>query len=162
MKGQCLQRNECNLGQIIVTARLFPSDVQSFSRMSTWKSPFTDLGFILALMSLSACHSSTDSPKYIYLQQSQTQIRVDKRSGRTDRLTNNGWIPISFNSPSVDVPKDELKHVRYHQSQCYCAIVLHDRQRLELRVERCLGFSSCAKCKQVRPESERGPLCSQF
>lgn len=26
-------------------------------------------------------------------------------------MTNGGWIPISFDSPSVDVPKGELKHV---------------------------------------------------
>jgi|SRR4029077_2670067 len=67
---------------------------------------------MITLALLSACRSSSsDSSKYKYLQQGQTQIRVDERSGRTDRLTNSGWVPISFESPSVEVPKDQLKHV---------------------------------------------------
>jgi len=61
----------------------------------------------LALVVLCSCHSS----KYKYLQQGDTQIRVDERSGRTDRLTDNGWIPISFDRPATRVPDDQLKHV---------------------------------------------------
>ncbi len=66
---------------------------------------------LLAVALLTACHVSSSSPKYKYLQHGQTQIRIDERSGRTDRLTNNGWVPISFDSPSVDVPKEQLKRV---------------------------------------------------
>jgi hypothetical protein len=68
-------------------------------------------GMILTMMLLSACHSSSSSSKYKYLEQGQTQIRIDERSGRTDRLTTNGWVPISFDSPSVEVPKDQLKRI---------------------------------------------------
>lgn len=68
-------------------------------------------GVFLAVALFSGCHSSSSSPKYKYLQQGQTQIRIDQRSRRTDRLTNDGWVPISFASPSVDVPKDQLKRV---------------------------------------------------
>ena len=66
---------------------------------------------ILLLFLLVACNSFSPASKYKYLQQGQTQIRIDEASGRTDRLTNNGWVPISFDSPSVDVPKDQLKRV---------------------------------------------------
>jgi len=66
---------------------------------------------IVVLAVLPACRPSTESSKYKYLQQGQTQIRVDERTGRTDRLLNNGWIPISFDSPSVEVPKEELKRI---------------------------------------------------
>ena len=66
---------------------------------------------IVALASLLACRRSSESSKYKYLQQGQTQIRVDERTGRTDRLTNSGWIPISFDTPSVEVPKEELKRI---------------------------------------------------
>jgi hypothetical protein len=38
-------------------------------------------------------------------------VRIDQRSGRTDRLTSIGWIPISFDKPSVAVPEKELKRV---------------------------------------------------
>jgi hypothetical protein len=65
---------------------------------------------ISAIMLLFACRSSSSS-KYKYLRQGQTQIRIDEHSGRTDRLTNNGWVPISFESPSVEVPKDQLKRI---------------------------------------------------
>jgi hypothetical protein len=66
-------------------------------------------GMSFAIMVLPACRSS--SSKYKYLQQGQTQIRIEEKSGRTDRLMNNGWIPISFDSPSVEVPKDQLRRV---------------------------------------------------
>jgi hypothetical protein len=59
------------------------------------------------VLGLCSCHSS----KYKYLQQDNTQIRVDEHSGRTDRLTDNGWIPISFDRPATHVPDDQLKHV---------------------------------------------------
>jgi hypothetical protein len=67
-------------------------------------------GLIVPIVLLPACRSSSSS-KYKYLQQGQTQIRVEERSGRTDRLTGSGWIPISFDSPSVEVPKDQLKRI---------------------------------------------------
>src|SRR5437867_2676651 len=66
---------------------------------------------ILLVFSLAACNQSSPSPKYKYLSHGQTQIRIDEASGRTDRLTNNGWVPISFDSPSVDVPKEQLKRI---------------------------------------------------
>jgi hypothetical protein len=56
---------------------------------------------------LCSCHSS----RYKYLQQGNTQIRIDERSGRTDRLTESGWIPISFDKPATKVPEDQLKQV---------------------------------------------------
>jgi hypothetical protein len=46
-----------------------------------------------------------------YLQQGNTQLRVDERSGRTDRRTDNGWIPISFDRPATRVADNQLKHV---------------------------------------------------
>lgn len=61
----------------------------------------------LVSVGLCSCHSS----KYKYLQQGNTQVRVDERSGRTDRLTDNGWIPISFDKPAISVADDQLKHV---------------------------------------------------
>lgn len=37
---------------------------------------------------------------YTYLQQGNFQFRVNARSGRTDRLTNAGWEPLSFDKPA--------------------------------------------------------------
>jgi hypothetical protein len=50
----------------------------------------------LTILSLAVLCSCRSTEKYTYLQQGNTQVRVDERSGRTDRLTDNGWIPISF------------------------------------------------------------------
>ncbi len=67
-------------------------------------------GMLFAITLMTACRSSSSS-KFKYLQQGQTQIRIDEHTGRTDRLTNNGWVPISFDAPSVEVPKDQLKRI---------------------------------------------------
>lgn len=36
---------------------------------------------------------------YTYLQQGNTQVRVNPSTGRTDRLTTDGWMPISYDKP---------------------------------------------------------------
>jgi hypothetical protein len=42
-------------------------------------------------------HQLSDS--YTYLKQGNTQLRVNARLGRTDRLTSTGWQPVSFDGP---------------------------------------------------------------
>jgi zinc-ribbon domain len=42
---------------------------------------------------------------YKYLQTGNVQIRVNEHSGRTDRLTNAGWKPISFDKPAEVIPQ---------------------------------------------------------
>jgi len=46
-------------------------------------------------------------PSYTYLQQGKSQVRVDSVSGRTDRLTLGGWVPVSFDRPPEQVPAGE-------------------------------------------------------
>jgi hypothetical protein len=43
-------------------------------------------------------------PRYRYLSQGSTQIRVDEKAGRTDRLGSNGWYPVAFNKEAQEVP----------------------------------------------------------
>jgi hypothetical protein len=45
---------------------------------------------------------------YKYLQTGNAQFRVNERSGRTDRLTNAGWRPISFDKPAEAMPRDSM------------------------------------------------------
>lgn len=71
------------------------------------KTPCCLIGFLSVLL-LCSCHSSE---RYKYIKDGDTQVRIDERAGRTDRLTNIGWIPISFDKPSVKVPETELKRV---------------------------------------------------
>lgn len=42
---------------------------------------------------------------YTYLQEGNTQFRIEKRTGRTDRLWTNGWKPVSLDRPTdkIDV-----------------------------------------------------------
>jgi hypothetical protein len=43
-------------------------------------------------------------PRYHYLSQGSTQIRVDEKAGRTDRLGSNGWYPVAFEKEAQEVP----------------------------------------------------------
>jgi hypothetical protein len=47
------------------------------------------------------------SESYTYLSQSNAQYRVNRRSGRTDRLTNSGWKPVSFDRRAMKIPDEE-------------------------------------------------------
>lgn len=45
---------------------------------------------------------------YSYLSQKNAQYRVNQRSGRTDRLTDRGWRPVSFDSKAEEIPNADL------------------------------------------------------
>lgn len=45
---------------------------------------------------------------YKYLQMGNAQIRVNERLGRTDRLTNAGWKPMSFDKPAEVIRQDPM------------------------------------------------------
>jgi hypothetical protein len=46
-------------------------------------------------------------PSYRYLTQGNTEIRINEKNGRTDRLTNGGWEPIAFDHNAMQLPQDE-------------------------------------------------------
>lgn len=46
----------------------------------------------------------TFGPRYRYLSQGSAQIRVDEKAGRTDRLGNSGWYPVSYDKEAQEVP----------------------------------------------------------
>jgi hypothetical protein len=45
----------------------------------------------------------TFGPRYRYLSQGSTELRVDEKAGRTDRLWTTGWKPISFDRPPSEM-----------------------------------------------------------
>ena len=47
-------------------------------------------------------------PNYTYLKEGNIQFRVDSHRGRTDRLSVDGWMPVSFDRPAEAIPPDMI------------------------------------------------------
>jgi hypothetical protein len=54
-----------------------------------------------------ALDRDTFGPSYRYLTQGNSEIRIDEKSGRTDRLANGGWVPIAFDHNAMQLPEGE-------------------------------------------------------
>ncbi len=54
-----------------------------------------------------ALDRDTFRPSYRYLTQGNSEIRIDEKNGRTDRLANGAWEPIAFDHNAMQLPQDE-------------------------------------------------------
>jgi hypothetical protein len=58
-----------------------------------------------------ALDRDTFRPSYRYLTQGNSEIRIDEKNGRTDRLTNGGWQPIAFDHDAMQLPQDQNSRI---------------------------------------------------
>lgn len=71
------------------------------------------VGIVLAMVGTFAVITFKLFTKYKYLEEKGIQFRVDRYSGRTDELVGaSGWVPISFNRPSENLPLASVAHIR--------------------------------------------------
>jgi hypothetical protein len=54
---------------------------------------------------------------YTYLKEGNIQFRVNARLGRTDRLWNDGWEPVSFDKPPEVIPSSEILSLVWSMSR---------------------------------------------
>jgi hypothetical protein len=54
-----------------------------------------------------ALDRDTFGPSYKYLTQGNSEIRIDEKNGRTDRLANGAWVPIAFDHNAMQLPQGE-------------------------------------------------------
>lgn len=50
----------------------------------------------------------TFGPRYRYLSQGPTELRVDEKAGRTDRLGSSGWHPVAFDKAAEQLPSSDF------------------------------------------------------
>jgi hypothetical protein len=50
----------------------------------------------------------TFGPRYRYLSQGSTELRVDEKAGRTDRLGSSGWHPVAFDKAAEQLPPSDV------------------------------------------------------
>ncbi|MGO9895777.1 MAG: hypothetical protein ACLPX8_16400 [Bryobacteraceae bacterium] len=59
--------------------------------------------FLAALVGMTL-DQDTFGPRYRYLSQGSVQYRIDEKAGRTDRLGNDGWYPVAYDSEAREAP----------------------------------------------------------
>jgi hypothetical protein len=47
-------------------------------------------------------------PRYRYLSQGSSELRVDEKAGRTDRLGSGGWHPVAFDKAAEQLPPSDV------------------------------------------------------